>query len=221
MLTGTACCCAEAPAARITKRNTARPIFIYHTKRNVDRLPSEPVNPEEALVRACAAGDPDAWTRFMDLYSGWILRVARSSFRRLTGASPEADVEDASAEVFRQLVDRDRAMLRSLRPPYNLRAWLAIVTRRSCGKLLRKKPVVAPPREQPAPASESGVLADLLQKLPSEERLLLELFFVHDSSYEEIGGILGMSAESVGKAKFRALEKLRDLARAAGMGDLG
>jgi RNA polymerase sigma factor (sigma-70 family) len=171
---------------------------------------------DEALVRACAAGDADAWRGFVDLHSGWVLRVARSSLRRL-GVVSEADAEDARAEVFRQLVDRDRAMLRALRPPYNLRAWLAIITRRTCGKMVRKKGVVAPPREPASTPTESGALLDLLARLPAEDRLLLELFFVHDSSYEEIGPILGMSAESVGKAKFRALEKLRALAKEAGL----
>jgi RNA polymerase sigma factor (sigma-70 family) len=56
-------------------------------------------------------------------------------------------------------------------------------------------------------------LADLLDRLPPEDRLLLNLFFIHESSYEEIGAILGMSPESVGKAKFRALERLRILAK--------
>ncbi len=175
------------------------------------------MNPDEALVRACAAGDAAAWRRFIELYDGWVLRVARSSLRRMTGAAPEADAEDARAEVFRRLVERDHAMLRSLRPPHNLSAWLAIVTRRACGKLLRRKAPAALPREPAAVPAEPGPILDLLARLPSEDRLLLELFFMHDCSYEEIGPILGMSAESVGKAKFRALEKLRDLARAAGL----
>jgi len=175
------------------------------------------VNPDEGLVRACAEGDPDAWGRFVALHQGWILRVPRASLRRMAGSGSEADAEDAAAEVLRQLVDRDRAMLRSLRAPYNLRAWLAVVTRRACGKLLRKKAPVLPPRETAAGAEEPGPLLDLLARLPAEERLLLELFFVHDSSYEQIGGILGMSADSVGKAKFRALEKLRALARESGL----
>jgi RNA polymerase sigma factor (sigma-70 family) len=179
------------------------------------------VQPEEALVRACASGDPEAWRRFADLYSTWVLRIARASLKRMTGAASEADAEDARAEVFRQLVERDRAMLRSLRPPYNLRAWLAIVTRRACGKLVRKRVPIAPIRESAAPSPESGAILDLLARLPAEDRVLLELFFVHDSSYEEIGAILGMSAESVGKAKFRALEKLRLLAKSSGIEESG
>jgi len=164
------------------------------------------VQPEEELVRACASGDPAAWRRLVDLYSGWVLRVARSALR----GSTEADVEDAAADVFRQLVERDRAMLRSLQPPYNLRAWLALITRRACGKIRRRKSVAAPPRDVPAPAeAPPGSFGDLLTHLPPADRLLLELFFVHDCSYEEIASILGISVESVGKQKTRALEKLK------------
>jgi RNA polymerase sigma-70 factor (ECF subfamily) len=159
---------------------------------------------EEELVRACASGDAAAWRRLVDLYSGWVLRVARAAL----GGATEADVEDAAADVFRQLVERDRAMLRSLRAPYNLRAWLALITRRACGKILRRKGPLAEPRDVVAPAP-AGSFAELLGRLPPADRLLLELFFVHDCSYEEIASILGISVESVGKQKTRALEKLR------------
>lgn len=166
------------------------------------------MQPEEELVRACAGGDPAAWRRLVDLYSGWVQRVARASLRRMTGAASEADVEDAGAEVFRQLVERDRALLRSLRPPYNLRAWFALIARRACGKLVRKKGPAGDLRDVAAPAA-AGPFAELLAKLPPADRLLLELFFVHDCSYEEIASILGISVESVGKQKTRALEKLK------------
>ncbi len=159
---------------------------------------------EEELVRACAGGDAAAWRRLLDLYSGWVLRVARSALRGAT----EADAEDAAAEVFRQLVERDRALLRSLRAPYNLRAWLALITRRTCGKLLRRKGPLAEARDVATPAP-GAAFGELLGRLPPADRLLLELFFVHDCSYEEIASILGISVESVGKQKTRALEKLR------------
>lgn len=159
---------------------------------------------EEELVRACARGDADAWRSFVDLHSGWVLRIARGALK-----GSEADAEDACAEVFRQLVDRDRAMLRSLRPPYHLRAWLAIITRRACGKLLRRRPAATGTPEKAAPPA-AGSIDDHLASLPPADRLLLELFFVHDCSYEEIAGILGISAESVGKQKTRALERLRE-----------
>jgi len=156
---------------------------------------------EEELIKACARGDAAAWREFVDAHAGFVLGVARAALRG-------ADADDACAEVFRQLVDRDRAMLRGLRPPYNLRAWLAVITRRACGKLLRKRPGPTPAAEPAAPESPS--FHEHLAMLPPADRLLLELFFVHDCSYEEIAGILGISAESVGKQKTRALEKLRE-----------
>lgn len=169
------------------------------------------MQPEKELVRACADGDPEAWRRFVDLYSGWVLRVTRATLRRVTGTVVEADAEDATAEVFRQLVERDRALLRSLRPPYNLRAWLAVIARRACNRMFRKKSPPALAKAPPAPPEHSFALQELLGRLPAEDRLLLELFFVHDCSYEEIAAVLGGSPESVGKQKFRALEKLREL----------
>jgi DNA-directed RNA polymerase specialized sigma24 family protein len=46
---------------------------------------------------------------------------------------------------------------------------------------------------------------------------VLDLFFRQDATYEQIGALLGISAESVGKRKFRALERLKELARAEGL----
>ena len=57
----------------------------------------------------------------------------------------------------------------------------------------------------------------MLRKLPAEDRLILDLFFRQDASYEHIGEVLGISAESVGKRKFRALERLKDIAKAEGV----
>lgn len=165
---------------------------------------------EEELVRACAGGDPAAWRRLVDLYAGWVMRVARSSLGRSGRAASEADAEDAAADVFRQLVERDRSMLRSLRPPFHLRAWLALITRRTCAKLVHRRGTVAAPRERAAPAPDAS-FAESVAKLPPADRLLLELYFVHDCAYEEIAAILGISVETVGKQKTRALEKLRSL----------
>jgi RNA polymerase sigma factor (sigma-70 family) len=79
-----------------------------------------------------------------------------------------------------------------------------------------KQDVIAP-EPTPAAAEESRMLERLLRKLSAEDRLILELFFRQDATYEHIGSVLGISAESVGKRKFRALERLKELARAEGV----
>jgi len=135
-------------------------------------------------------------------HAGWV--------GRLTHDEGLADALIRKDLAHPAISERDRAMLRSLRPPYNLRAWLGLITRRTCGKMARKKGLTAEPREVAAPAAPAP-FGELLTKLPPADRLLLELFFVHDCSYEEIASILGISAESVGKQKTRALEKLKSL----------
>jgi RNA polymerase sigma-70 factor (ECF subfamily) len=165
---------------------------------------------EQELVRACATGDPAAWRRFVDAYAGWVLKVAR---RVLRGRLSEADAEDATAEVFRWLVEKDRALLKTFGPPFNLKAWLAVLSRRACNRLLRKR-MPQPADVEPQAATESRPpLQDLLARLPPEDRVLLLLFFEHECYYEEIAQVLGVSPETVGKQKFRALQKLKELAK--------
>ena len=174
---------------------------------------------EEDLVRACAAGDSAAWREFVDLSSGWVRRAAEGALRGVRAA----DIDNAVAEVYRKLLERDCSLLRSFRAPFNLKAWLTVIARRTCLRSLRR-PAAAPlERDIAAPEPEAGsseearALERLLPKLPAEDRLVLDLFFRQDASYEQIGALLGISAESVGKRKFRALERLKELARAEGL----
>lgn len=174
---------------------------------------------EEDLVQACADGDPAAWRELVDLTSGWVRRAAEGALR----GARAADVDDAVAEVYRKLLERNSALLRSFRAPFNLKAWLTVITRRTCARALRR-PAAAPlerdlvaPQPQAAIPDEARALEGLLRKLPAEDRLLLDLFFRQDATYEHIGAVLGISAESVGKRKFRALERLKELAKAEGI----
>ncbi len=147
---------------------------------------------EDALVRACAAGDPEAWREFVDLTSGWVLRAARGALR----GARAADVEDAVADVYRRLLERNASLLKSFRAPFHLKAWLTIITRRACLKTLRRPLPLPLTRDLPARAAEPGnpeevaALLRLLDQLPAEDRLVLDLFFRQDLPYEEIAAVL-------------------------------
>ena len=179
---------------------------------------------EEELIRRCAQGDAGAWKAFVDSYSGWLLRVARATFKR-TGQAADADADDVVSEVFRLLLERDAALLRSFRAPFNLRAWLAVLARRTCLRHFRKKVHLPDPQRRPPEETfsqeERDTLRGLMDRLPPEDRALLEMFFARGCSYEEIAEILGISPESVGKRKFRALEKLRQWAKEQGFDPRG
>ncbi len=159
----------------------------------------------EQLIRACAAGDDDAWRSFVSQYGPWI----QSAARRFA----PSEAEDVASEVFRQLVQNERAMLRGLQPPYNLRAWLAVVARRTAGKFLRKR-TEAPGVVEEAVADRTAPagIEDLLDDLDALDRLILKLFYVDDAPYEEIAEITGVPVNTLGKRKFRALQQLREAA---------
>lgn len=163
-----------------------------------------------ALVRACASGDAEAWRRFIQEYQTWLSFVAR---RSLPGAAAEAD--DVVAEVLRKLLEDDRALLRKFRAPFNLKAWLAVIVRRTASRHLeRRRPSGAPSEEAAAPSPASyTALENLLVELPPEDRLILQLFYGEEASYEEIAAIVGVPVNTLGKRKFRAIQALRQIAR--------
>lgn len=162
------------------------------------------------LVRACAAGNADAWRDFIQEYQPWLSFVAR---RSLPGAASEAD--DVVAEVLRKLLEDDRALLKKFRAPFNLKAWLAVIVRRTATRLLERRRPGGPPAEEPeAPSPASFTALDnLLAELPAEDRLILQLFYGEEASYDEIAAIVGVPVNTLGKRKFRAIQALRQLAR--------
>jgi RNA polymerase sigma-70 factor (ECF subfamily) len=162
------------------------------------------------LARACAAGDADAWRRFVAEYHPWLSFVAR---RSLPGAAAEAD--DVVAEVLTKLLENDRALLKKFRAPFNLKAWLAVIVRRTARRHQERRRPGGPPVEEPeAPAAASFTLLEtLLAELPADDRLILQLFYGEEAGYEEISAILGIPVNTIGKRKFRAIELLRRIAR--------
>ncbi|HLG42092.1 MAG TPA: sigma-70 family RNA polymerase sigma factor [Planctomycetota bacterium] len=164
----------------------------------------------EFLIQACAAGDPTAWERFVKEFRPWLLQVAARC------AASEA--EDVVSELFRLLLEKDRALLKSFRPPYQLRAWLSVLVRRVANRhLRRKRPQSGVPEEAEAPAAKPTVpIRELLAELPVEDRVLLLMFYEDNASYEEISAVTGIPVNTLGKRKFRAVRALGDIARKKG-----
>jgi RNA polymerase sigma-70 factor (ECF subfamily) len=164
----------------------------------------------ELLIQACAAGDAKAWERFVREFKPWLLQVAERC------ALSEA--EDVVSELFRLLLEKDRALLRSFRPPYQLRAWLAVLVRRVANRhRRRKRPQSGVPEEAEAPVAGSGVpIRELIGELPVEDRVLLLMFYEDNASYEEISAVTGIPVNTIGKRKFRAVRALAEIARAKG-----
>jgi RNA polymerase sigma-70 factor (ECF subfamily) len=158
---------------------------------------------EQALVEAARA-DP---ARFLELYDRHFTRVYAYVLRRVRN---RADAEDVTADVFhRALANLNRYEWRGI--PFV--AWLyriaahAVADRHHAGARVAG---VQPPDPVTDPAFERQIaLYDLVERLPADQRRVIELRFGEGRSIHEVASLLGRSDGAVKQLQRRALEALR------------
>jgi RNA polymerase sigma factor (sigma-70 family) len=140
---------------------------------------------------------------------------ARRQLLRYRGKAAPADVEDASQEVFAQLLRDGARTLRQFRQESSLPTWLAYVVRSVCRQAagrergaqpLQEDVAIPPPTEEDLPLEG---LKEAVAGLPSRDQQLLRLFFHEGKKYREIALLLGISINSVGPLLSRALVAAR------------
>lgn len=141
-------------------------------------------------------------------------------------SDPSIEANDICNEVYIQIFRDDSKALRRLNKPTSINAWLLTLARNTTRTHLRKRRVrsrtdIAAVREAPAfsyPAQESVVIRgerrDLIEKalsrLDKHERLVVQLFYLHNLKYAEIAESLNMNINTVATKLARARKKLRD-----------
>lgn len=184
---------------------------------------------ERELVRACVQGSPGAWSELVRRFIRLVYHVVRETLLSRTGKASREDVDDLAEDVFAHLVaDRFRA-LATLREPYHLKSWLAVVARRKALDACKKKEIRVVSLDQPvikdgasAPLGRflgveetSSVDAEeirmILEKTPlsGKERLLITLSYFHENTYREMAEATGMTRNSIGPTIRRALDKVK------------
>ncbi|MFO0934588.1 MAG: sigma-70 family RNA polymerase sigma factor [Planctomycetota bacterium] len=193
-----------------------------------DRLPPES---EASLVAACAAGDADAWARFVPRFGPLVAALARRMLARRRGVAADADVDEVTSAVFLALVAHDRKLLHRYRPEFRLSTYLGVICRTEVGRLLRRGGRTvslegdaeehgggghADPRAvSPLAALSAGeraaglaALREALAALPPRDRLLLTMKFIEGLDYARIAEVLHLQRDSVGQLLHRAKARL-------------
>jgi RNA polymerase sigma factor (sigma-70 family) len=174
------------------------------------------------LVRAAADGDQASWDRLVERYTALVWSVVRA--HRLSGA----DAADAVQTTWLRAVEH----LDRLRDPDSVGAWLATTARHESLRAIRLASrqvptdfeLMAEPSDD-APVSthlleheRDRVLWAALSRLGERCRVLLRMLVAEPPvSYEAIGAALDMPIGSIGPTRGRCLERLRELAEAAGI----
>jgi RNA polymerase sigma-70 factor (ECF subfamily) len=193
-------------------------------------MPSEGEK-DRRLVRSLAEGDATAWSEFIRRYIRLVVHVVRETLYEKTGRATEEDIDDITEEVYAHLVDRNCRVFSQLHEPYNLKAWIATVTRRKALDHCKKRMIRSVSLDQSfeeqtvllerligqehAAPGEKEEIQRVLEQAPlnSKERRLITLSFFQEQSYAEISDSLRMPENSVGPTLHRALEKVKDTLR--------
>jgi RNA polymerase sigma factor (sigma-70 family) len=120
--------------------------------------------------------------------------------------------------VFVELWKNDAKLLKSFQGRSAFTTWLSVIAYRVAARefvrRLRARAAEAAKRPK-AQDTRDGEALELLERLPEIDRRSIVMFHIHDCSYREISGRLGIPLNQVGMVLLRAREKLaRILGRA-------
>jgi len=161
------------------------------------------------LVRACRAGDSEAWNELVERYSRYVYAIAVRGFRL-----SDDDAEDVFQDVFTRIYLR----LDSLRDDSALRPWIAQLTRRRCLDALASKSRETPAEDE-LMYEETSDLTDVEEAFAVREALaglsetcqeMLDRFFARDQSYRTIGEELDIPSGTIASRIARCLGRLRE-----------
>ena len=161
------------------------------------------------LVRACRAGDPEAWNELVERYSRYVYAIAVRGFRL-----DDEDAEDVFQDVFTRVYTR----LDSLRDDGALRPWIAQLTRRRCLDGLASRGRETAVDEEGLWPEESADLAEVEEAFVVREALaglsetcqdMLDRFFARDQSYKTIADELAIPSGTIASRIARCLGRLK------------
>jgi len=169
----------------------------------------------EALVVACASGDPSSWDRLL----GRVRRVALDLATRSYRLRPE-DAEDLAQAVQLRVLER----LPQLRHPRAFPRWVwRLIHHMALEVLGQRRPTLSlellkgweagfAAEAAPDPYCQVLLRADLdraLSRLPARYRGPIELHLLDGLSQDQVGQLLGRPRSTVATQIERGLERLR------------
>jgi RNA polymerase sigma-70 factor (ECF subfamily) len=166
--------------------------------------------PDEQILVEAAQRDP---SRFAELYERNFHRVYAYVSRRLADRS---DVEDVTAEVFRQaLVNLGQFEWRGV--PFL--AWLLRIAANAVTdhwrRVSRERLIPDADGPEPVPGDPSGIierralLFRLVRTLPADQRRVIDMRFAQEKGVREIARELHRTEGAVKQLQFRAIQNLR------------
>jgi RNA polymerase sigma-70 factor (ECF subfamily) len=183
---------------------------------------------EDKLLEYCLAGDKEAWNLFVKRFNRLIYHTIYKTLRVNNKPTNPDDVNDLFQDVFTSFCANNYKKLRAFDPKRGvvLASWLRMITVRMTIDHLRKskkeltslediqhEPSQAGDQEKVIDEEVQGLLKEILEELPTKDRLLIDLSYIRELPPEEAAQILQISVGAFYTRKNRIVAKLKDVAQ--------
>lgn len=177
---------------------------------------------DQKLINRCLNHDEGSWPDFVDRYLGLIYHVIRHTAYCRSMNLNHADQEDVASEILLEIIRNDYQILRQFKGMSSFPAYLTVISRRTCVRLLIKL------RRESAfghvnahrVAIESGsstiepILAAeevdrILATLEPKQAEVVRLYHLEFQSYHDIAQKLGIEENSIGPILSRARRRIQ------------
>ena len=171
-------------------------------------------------LKACAAGDQEAWSVFVTETAGLVLAAIRRTAGNQLDHPQMPDIDDVVQSIYvRLLANKGRLMLNYDPGRASVSTWLTLISRSVTIDVLRRKRLQQvpladhdrPEQEPKTPVREGGSLESVapMQVLTGRQHLVLTLLFEDGRTVAEAARFLGVGEQTVRSTKHKALERLR------------
>ncbi len=191
-------------------------------------LSPRPDMPLPELIARCVEGNDEARALFVAEYRDIVQRAVLYYLKDFSKTTPvRAEAEDLCHDVFERIFAHQCRRLAELRQPESIHYWLVAIARNQVLGAIRKSNADINVQKQIksdkeaekhttpetiAIANESAAcLQNQLNALPTQDRLVLELYYLQSMPYHEIATMTATSIGVVSSRLHRARKKLRKL----------
>ena len=206
------------------RQNFCGDVGVTESTRNLGEENRSHCSPiDQALIKACLAGDAQAWSTFVGRFGRLIRAVVTKTAQRRGWSITDTDCDDITAEVFAQLLYRNAASLRLFAGRSTLTTYLTVIARRVTVRAMLKQSTrpktlsqntslpeqadrSVPPQQHIAQQDE---IEHYLKHLSSEEQVLLRMHDLEGHSYSEISHATGIPVNSIGPRLSKARKSIR------------
>ncbi|MEA3305410.1 MAG: sigma-70 family RNA polymerase sigma factor, partial [Candidatus Omnitrophota bacterium] len=179
-------------------------------------------NNDKELVKRCLEGSAEAWSEFVDRFSGLIYWAIKRKLNRYDCAYLIRDVEDIYQRIFVRLWEKESLLNVSGRD--NISPWLIVLASNLTIDFIRKKNreenfllTNAPEAENMSGDDETVIFSEenkrllnnAVKLLDEKEKTYLKFNYFAGKKHREIAGIFNTSVNSVSTIIARAKNKIR------------